>query len=279
MKSLIDCINYESGKLNIHLSNGGYIQALDASHVDSIVDLYRIVYEKLKLENNEKFIHPVEREEVEELVSSPSSAIVGYFKEKGHLVGVAYAKPADPESKYFRTPKYDEGKTTYLLGGLAVDPDYRGNGINPRIVTAAVKGLKHYSAAYPNLHIGGAGFEISCENFSNLRSTGSVKQDDGTPTFNVVGMHYIENPETEDSDLTILGYSSFDTPVSETEVPFDVTLDGIQKHTFETMTETLGAIGQMGDGLSKVTTEGHSIITLNDNFCTPIADLNLEVGQ
>lgn len=273
MGHLIDHINYESGKMNIHLSNGGHIQALDASHIDSVVELYRMVYEKLKAEKNEKFIHPVAREEVEELITSPDSAVVGYFKDKDQLVGVAYTKPSEPNSKYFRTPSYDEGKTSYILGGLAVDPDCRGNGINPRIVTAVVKGLKHYSAAYPNLHIGGAGFEISCENFSNLRSTGSVKQDDGTPTFNVVGIHYLENPETEDTDLTILGYSSFDTPVEETEVPFNVTLDGNQQHTYDTMMTTLQDIGNQGDGITLVSTEGHSIVTLNNNYNTPLADL------
>ena len=129
MGHLIDHINYESGKMNIHLSNGGHIQALDESHIDSVVELYRMVYEKLKAEQNEKFIHPVAREEVEELITSPDSAIVGYFKDKKHLVGVAYTKPSDPDSKYFRTPAYDEGKTSYILGGLAVDPDCRGNGI------------------------------------------------------------------------------------------------------------------------------------------------------
>ena len=66
--------------------------------------------------------------------------------------------------------KNDEGKTAYIFGGLAVNPEFRGKGINPRIVSTMIKGLKHYSAAYPNLHIGGAGFEISCENFANLRS-------------------------------------------------------------------------------------------------------------
>lgn len=277
MGHLIDHINYESGKMNIHLSNGGHIQALDESHIDSVVELYRMVYEKLKAEQNEKFIHPVAREEVEELIASPDSAIVGYFKDKKHLVGVAYTKPSDPNSKYFRTPAYDEGKTSYILGGLAVDPDCRGNGINPRLVTAVVKGLKHYSAAYPNLHIGGAGFEISCENFSNLRSTGSVKQDDGTPTFNVVGIHYLEQPETEDTDLTILGYSSFGTPVEKTEVPFNVTLDGNQQHTYDTMMAALQDMGNQGDGITLVSAEGHSIVTLNNNFSAPLADL--EFGQ
>ena len=275
MGHLIDFINSESGKINVHLADGGHIQALDQSHVDSIVELYRTVYDKLKEEHNEKFIHPVAKEEVEELLASEDSAIVGYFKDKKHLVGVAYTKPSTPDSKYFRTPKYDEGKTAYIFGGLAVNPEFRGKGINPRIVSTMIKGLKHYSAAYPNLHIGGAGFEISCENFLNLRSVASIKQDDGTPTFNVVGIHYLETPEEGDNDLTILGYKSFDTPVEDTEVPFDVALDGIQANSFETMVDSLHKIGECGDGLSTVSTEGHNIVTLNNNFYTPMAEMQL----
>lgn len=274
MKHLIDYVTYESDKMNIQLAdNKGHIQVLDSSHIDSIVELYRFVYEKLKEQKSEKFLHPVGKKEAEELIESEDSVLVGYFKDGNHLLGVSYAKPLEDGSKYFKTPAFDEGSKSYIIGGLAVNPEFRGNGINPKLITATLKGLKHYSAAYPGKKIGGAGLEVSCENFSSLRCIGSVKEEDGTPAFNVVGMHYIENPADNDNDLTILGYNSFSSPVVDSPAPFNLELDGNQEHAYDNVSENMENICAFGGSFSKTTIDGHSILTFDDNFSTPMCDI------
>ena len=272
MSSLIDCVYNANDKINIKLSGtGDQVKVITTKDIPSVVELYRSVYEELAKANCEKFIHNMGTDDVEAMISKKDSAIVGYFKEGKHLAGTVYAKPFSKNSPFFQTPSYEGDKTTYAIGGLVVNPQFRGNGVVSKITSSAVSGVKEYAKL--DNSICGAGIEVSCENFGSLRSLGSVKNKDQKPIFNFAGIHYLEHPETKDNDLTVLGYTSFEKDeVSGLMLP-KVTLDANQGEAFMSLKDAMNIIGNQTNGINLSSVDGHNIATFASYVGAPINEV------
>jgi len=268
MNKLIDSVMLENEKMNIILSKtGDSVKLLDTSDIKNVAELYKLVYQELLDAKCEKFLHPLDEQQIEEMITSPGAAIVGYFKDK-KLAGALYTKPNEENSKYFVTPSYDGDKGSYIIGGLAVHPQFRGNGIISKLTNVAVNGVKEYAVSDKNSGIAGTGFEISCENFGSLLSLGYAKDANMQPIFNFAGVHYIDNPEMQDKDLTVLGYKSFETPSQQIEtIPF-VVLDGNQAKSFQKLSDAVETISDQA-GLDKTVVDGHTIETFATCADTP----------
>lgn len=274
MSNLIEYVYKENDKINVKLAGtGDQVKVLTLDDVDSVVDLYRAVYAELQQAKCEKFIHQLEQEEVEELITSGSSAIIGYFKDGKHLAGALYTKPFEKDSKYFQTPAFEGDKTVYAIGGLAVDPKYRGNGVVSKIANVAFNGVRAYAQDNPDANIAGTGFEISCENFGSLMSLGGARNEHAEYLFNLLGIHYINDPEVEDNDLTVLGYASFDQqPQTPTYMP-KVVLNGNQGESFEALDTAVQQMGTVQEGTTTVSIDGHNITTFNSYINAPIKEV------
>lgn len=272
MSKLIESVLQQNEKMNIKLSGAGdSVKLLTTSDIKNVAELYKVVYEELQQSKCEKFLHALNEEQIEELVTSKGAAIVGYFKGK-QLAGALYTKPNEQDSKYFKTPSFDGDKTTYILGGLAVSPEFRGNGIIPKLTNIAVNSVKDYAKADASSQIGGAGFEISCENFGSLMSLGYAKDENMQPIFNFAGLHYLENPQTKDNDLTVLGYTSFEQQPKQIEtLPF-VVLDGNQAKSFEKLSDAVEQISSQS-GMDTTSVDGHKIETFSDYVETPFKEI------
>lgn len=272
MSKLIESVLEQNEKMNIKLSGtGDSVKLLTTSDIKNVAELYKVVYEELQQSKCEKFLHALDEEQIEELVTSPGAAIVGYFKGK-QLAGALYTKPNEKDSKYFKTPSFDGDKTTYILGGLAVSPEFRGNGIIPKLTNIAVNGVKGYAKSDVASKISGAGFEISCENFGSLMSLGYAKDENMQPIFNFAGLHYVENPQEKDNDLTVLGYTSFEQQPKQIEtLPF-VVLNGNQAKSFEKLSDAVEQISTQS-GIDKTSVDGHAIETFSEYVETPFKEI------
>lgn len=271
MKNLIECVYEANNKLNVQLAGtGDQVKVLTLDDVDSVVGLYRAVFAELQAAKCDKFMHKLNEEEVVELIESDSSAIIGYFKEGKHLAGALYTKPFESNSPYFQTPLFEDAKTVYAIGGLAVHPAYRGNGVVSKIANVAVNGVKEYAAENPDSGIAGSGFEISCENFGSLMSLGGAKDENMNPIFNLVGIHYLTDPQVEDNDLTVLGYTSFGKEAQPSPHMPTVQLNGVQAESFEALDTAVQEMGVATDGTTTVSIDGHNITTFNAYLDAPI---------
>ncbi len=272
MSSLIDCVYNANEKINIKLSaKGDKVKVITLQDIPSVVELYRTVYSELSQANCGKFIHNMDEEALEELISQENTALVGYYKDGKHLAGTLYAKPFSKSSPFFQTPTFEGDKTTYAIGGLVVNPQLRGNGVVSKITSSAVSGVKEL--AKQDKTICGAGVEVSCENFGSLRALGSVKDEQANPIFNFAGIHYLEHPETKDNDLTVLGYTSFEQdPITGLMLP-KVTLNGSQSEAFDKLTGVMEEIGEQADGISVQQVDGHNIATFANYIDAPINDV------
>jgi len=275
MSNLIEYVYKANDKINVKLANtGDEVKVITLNEVDSVVDLYRQVYEELKQTNCEKFIHPLEKQDVEELVTSEDSVVLGYYKEGKHLAGAVYTKPFSKDSKFFQTPVYEEGKTSYCIGGLVVDPKFRGNGVVGKMANVAYNGVKDYALSHPESEICGTGFEISCENFSSLSSLGGAKDENMQNIFNLVGIHYLADEKAPDSDLTVLGYASFTKQAQKQDTLPQATLNGNQQQSFETLDNAVQEIGLASqEGVTVTQIDGHCVEVLNSYVDAPIKSI------
>lgn len=280
MKNLIEYVYKANDKLNIKLAEtGDQVKIITMDDTSSVVELYRAVHAELQAAKCEKFMHQLKEEEIEELVTSNESAIVGYFKEGKHLAGVLYTKPFEHDSKFFQTPAFEGDKTVYAIGGLAVHPDYRGNGVVSKIANVAVNGVKDYALSNPESKIAGTGFEISCENFGSLMSLGGAKDESNNPIFNLLGIHYLDDSQATDTDLTVLGYTSFDKQPKEVESLPQVTLNGVQAQSYESLGQAMSELSMVAEGTNTVNVDGHNITTFNNYLNAPIKSvLSFEEG-
>lgn len=274
MSNLIDCVYSVNEKLNVKLaSSGDQVKVLTFDDIKSVVDLYKAVYHELKQTNCEKFIHKLNEDEIEEMMSSKSSALIGYFKQGKHLAGAMYTKPFESSSPYFKTPSFEGNSSTYAIGGVAVGKQYRGNGVVGKMANVAFSGVKQYATENPETKITGTGFEISCENFGSLLSLGGAKDENMNNLFNFAGIHYLTDPQVEDKDLTILGYGSFEkTAQSPLYVP-KVSLNDNQQNSFEILTNAVDELGKITNSTTSVNVEGHNITTFNSYIEAPIKEV------
>lgn len=273
MSNLIDCVYSENDKINVQLtSTGDQVKVLTFDDIKSVVELYRSVYQELKQAKCEKFIHKLNAEEIEEMMSSKESAYVGYFKD-GNLAGAMYTKPFESSSPYFQTPSFEEGSSSYAIGGVVVGKQYRGNGVVGKMANVAFNGVKQYAFENPETKIAGTGFEISCENFGSLLSLGGAKDENMNNLFNLAGIHYLTNPQEEDKDLTILGYGSFEKTAENPLYLPKVTLNGNQQNSFKLLTSVIEEIGENTTGITSSVIDGHNITTFNDYIQAPIKDV------
>lgn len=272
MSNLIDCVYNANDKINVKLNGtGDQVKLITLNDIPSVVELYRSVFAELTKANCGKFIHNMTPEDIEEILSKDDSALVGYFKDGKHLAGTVYAKPFDKESPFFQTPSYEGDKTTYCLGGLIVNPMFRGNGVVSKITSVALDGVKEYAKKEES--VCGAGIEVSCENFGSLRALGSVKDEEQNPIFNFAGIHYLQKPETKDNDLTILGYTSFEQDKETGLLLPEVTLDGSQSKAFSKLTDAMEEIGEQSQGIEVKEVDGHNIVTFASYIDAPINDV------
>ena len=276
--SIIDSIQNSNEKFNITFSKNGYSsKVLTLNDIPNTVELYKTVYELLKAQGKEKFIHPMGKQDIEEIISSKDQAILGYFKDK-QLMGALYTKPFEANSPYFKTPAYDGDKTSYTLGGLAVDPKFRGQGVITKLSKIIYSGVKDFSTKNPEENISGIGAEISCENFNSLSSAKILKDENGNNMLNFVGYHYI--PGLTDTDLTVLGYNSFATPIKTLETLPNAVLNGDQQYSFKTLSALTEELADKTDGLTTSNVDGHMITTLNSYVSAPYSDvLTLDKGD
>lgn len=273
MGNLIDNISLQNEKMCIKLAGtGAHTKILTTADIPSVADLYKIVFAELQHSKCDKFLHPLGEAEFEELIANNGSAIVGYFKEQ-KLVGAMYTKPFDAKSPYFKTPIYDKGKTSYAIGGIAVHPQHRGNGIISKLTNVTVNGVQGFAQENPQANVSGTGFEISCENFGSIMSLGCSKNENMQPIFNFSGLHYLENPENDDKDLTVLGYTSFDTPQQTILTLPKVVLNGSQSQSFNSLTALTQQIAEQSNGLTQTSQDGHIIETFNQNVCAPFSSV------
>lgn len=274
MKNLIEYVYKANDKLNVKIANtGDQVKILTLDDVGSVIELYRAVFAELHAAKCDKFMHQLNEQEVEELISSPSSAIIGYYKNGKHLAGALYTKPFEKGNPYFQTPVFEGEKTTYCLGGLAVDSKYRGNGVVSKMANVAVNGVKDFALSNPDSNIAGAGFEISCENFGSLMSLGGARDENMQYIFNLLGIHYLTDPQVEDSDLTVLGYTSFEKqPESPIYLP-KVTLNGVQSESFEALDTAVQQMGTVQDGTTTISLDGHNLTTFNSYIHAPIKEV------
>lgn len=269
MSNLIDCVYNANDKINIKLSStGDKVKVITLQDIPSVVDLYKTVYSELSRANCEKFIHNMDEEALEELISQEDATIVGYFKEGKHLAGTVYAKPFSKHSPFFQTPTFEGNKTTYAIGGLVVNPQFRGNGVVSKITSSAVSGVKEF--AKQDKSICGAGIEVSCENFGSLRALGAVKDEQQNPIFSFSGIHYLENPETKDNDLTILGYTSFEQDATTGLYLPSISLNASQSDAFNKLTGVVEEIGEQAGGVDIHSIDGHNITTFSSYVNAPI---------
>lgn len=274
MSNLIDCVYSVNDKLNVKLATtGDQIKILTLDDIKSVVELYRTIFEELHNANCDKFIHQLKADEIEELIASPESAIVGYFKPGGQLAGTLYTKPFESDSPYFATPTFEDKSISYAIGGVAVDPKFRGNGVVGKLANVAFNGVKEYALANPQSNIAGTGFEISCENFGSLLSLGGAKDQNMQNIFNFAGIHYLTNPQTEDKDLTVLGYGSFEKQAESPLYLPQVTLNGDQQASFTLLDGAVKDLGDNQDGTTTVNIDGHNITTLNNYYQAPIKEV------
>lgn len=274
MSNLIDCVYNVNDKLNVKLaSTGDQVKVLTFDDIKSVAELYRTVYQELKQAKCEKFIHNLNESEIEEMIANPESAFVGYFKDGKHLAGAMYTKPFEQSSPYFQTPSYEDKTTSYAIGGVAVNPSFRGNGVVGKMANVAFNGVKEYALSTPQSNIAGTGFEISCENFGSLLSLGGAKDENMNNIFNFAGIHYLTNPQTEDNDLTVLGYGSFEKTAESSLYLPKVTLNGNQQASFEKLSQTVEELGNSSNGVTHTEVDGHTILTLNNNLEAPIKEV------
>jgi len=280
MSSIIDSISKINEQYQVSLGSktGDSTKVLSFNDIKDTVALYRLIFQGLQKTGCEKFIHEMKEDDLESIMSQDSQAIVGYFRDK-QLVGALYTKPFEKNSQFFQTPKFDGNQTTYAIGGLAVNPEFRGNGIINKLASVVYNGVKDFSVASPESKIAGMGAEISCENFNSLSSVWLLKTDDGENMLNFTGYHYIQNPKTTDNDLTILGYGSFQTKPIEVATP-QIILNGNQQQSFEEVTSAVSKIAEQTDGTTLTEVEGHNIVTLNSYIYAPYRDiLSLDMQQ
>ena len=273
MGNLIDNITLQNEKMCIKLAgNGAQTKILTTADIPSVAELYKTVFAELQHANCDKFLHPLGEQEFEELIASKGSAIVGYFKDQ-KLVGAMYTKPFEAQSPYFKTPSYDKGKTSYAIGGIAVHPQHRGNGIISKLTNVTVNGVKGFANENPQANVSGTGFEISCENFGSIMSLGCSKNENMQPIFNFSGLHYLQNAENGDKDLTVLGYTSFDTPEQTVLTLPKVILNGSQSQSFNSLTSLTQQIADQSNGLTQSLQDGHVIETFNNNIHVPFSSV------
>lgn len=272
MSSLIDCVYNANDKINIKLSGtGDKVKIITLDDIPSVVKLYQAVYGELEKANCGKFIHKMDEEALEELISQDGTALVGYFKEGKHLAGTVYAKPFGKNSPFFQTPVFEGDKTTYAIGGLVVDSQHRGNGVVSKITSSAVSGVKEY--AKKDSSICGAGIEVSCENFGSLRALGAVKDESQNPIFNFAGIHYLEQPEEKDNDLTVLGYTSFEQDAITGLMLPNVTLGANQLESFDKLTDAMQVIGEQSGGIDVKDVGGHKIALFSNYIDASINEI------
>ena len=277
MNSIIDSVYKANEGFQIKLNGKNeHTKVLTTSDIDDTVKLYKHIYSELLKTKNEKFLHEMKHDDLYEIMSNDNQAIIGYYKDK-QLIGALYTKPFEKNCPYFATPKFDDGKITYALGGLAVNPAFRGNGVINKLARIFYKGVKDFSVENPESKISGVGAEISCENFNSLSSAGYLKTDDGTHMFNLVGYHYVEN-NSQDNDLTILGYNSFENTPEKLDEIGQTILNGKQSDSFEAISKTINNMAEKSDGLSIKTVDEHNIITLNSYIDAPYKEI-LVLGE
>lgn len=276
--SLIESIQNANEKFNISYSKNGYkSKVLTLDDIPTAVDLYKLVYETLQKQGCEKFIHPLNKEAIEEIICSKEQAIVGYFKNK-QLLGALYTKPFAKTSPYFKTPSFDGDKTSYTLGGLAVSPEFRGQGVITKLSGIIHSGVKNFATTTPSADISGIGAEISCENFSSLAAAQKLTDENGNNMLNFVGLHY--NPNEKDIDLTVLGYSSFSTPTTSLESLPNATLNGNQQQSFDELKGLTSKLGEQTSGTTTTNVDDHIITTLNTYVSAPYSQvLALDKGD
>lgn len=274
MGNLIDNISIQNEKMCIKLAgSGAKTKILTTADIPSVASLYKTVFAELQQAKCDKFLHPLGEPEFEELIEGDGSAIVGYFKEQ-KLVGAMYTKPFGTFNPYFQTPSFDKDKTSYAIGGIAVHPQHRGNGIISKLTNVTVNGVEGFSKQNPGENVSGIGFEISCENFGSIMSLGCSKNENMQPIFNFTGLHYLQDPNLEDKDLTVLGYTSFDTPVQTTMLPLPhVVLNGSQSQSFESLKGLTNEIADQNGGLTKTLLGGHTIETFSENIYAPFSSV------
>ena len=269
--SLIDDIQNANEKFNMKNGVGGYqSKVLTTKDIPQTVALYKNIYAILKQHGCEKFIHPMSKDAIEEIIASQDQAILGYFKGK-QLMGTLYTKPFEQNSPYFRTPTYDQGKTSYTLGGLAVSPEFRGQGVITKLSKIIHGGVKSYAENNPEAGISGIGAEISCENFSSLSSAKILTDENGKNMLNYVGTHHV--PDGKDNDLTVLGYHSFNhTPTQLDSLP-TATLNGNQQDSLSALQTLTSNLASQTSGSTTTNIDGHEITTLNEYVMAPYADV------
>ena len=273
MGNFIDNISIQNEKMCVTLAgSGAQTKILTTADIPNVAELYKTVFAELQQAKCDKFLHPLGNDEFEELISDKGSAIVGYFKDK-QLVGAMYTKPFDQNSPYFQTPSYDKDKISYAIGGIAVHPQHRGNGIISKLTNVTVNGVEGFATQNPQQNISGLGFEISCENFGSLMSLGCSKDANMQPIFNYSGLHYLQNPINTDNDLTVLGYKSFETPTQVVETLPQVILNGSQSQAFASLTSATHEIASENGGLTKTSIDGHTIETFSNNLHIPFASM------
>lgn len=273
MSSIIDSISKINEQYQVSLGSktGDSTKILTFDDIKDTVALYRLIFQGLQKTGCEKFIHEMKAEDLESIMSEKSQAIVGYFRDK-QLVGALYTKPFEQNNQFFKTPKFDGNQTTYAIGGLAVNPEFRGNGIINKLASVVYNGVKDFSNSSPESQIAGMGAEISCENFNSLSSVGLLKTDSGENMLNFTGYHYIQNPQTDDNDLTILGYGSFQTTPIEIATP-SIILNGNQQQSFAEVTSAVSKIAEQTNGATLTEVDGHNIVTLNSYIHAPYRDI------
>jgi len=278
MSSIIDSVYKANEGFQINLNGKNeFTKVLTTHDIDDTVKLYKHIYSELLKTKNEKFLHEMKHDDLYEIMSTDSQAIIGYYKEK-QLVGALYTKPFEENSPYFSTPKFDEGKITYALGGLAVNPNFRGNGVINKLARIFYKGVKDFATENPESNIAGVGAEISCENFSSLSSAGYLRTDDGTHMFNLAGYHFVAN-NSSDNDLTILGYNSFENTPEKIDEIEKIQLNGNQSDSFGNISATITKMAEKSAGLNITTIDEHNIITLNSYIDAPYKEVLILGGD
>lgn len=276
--SIIDNIQNTNEKFNITYSkNGCQSKVLTLDDIPNTVALYKMVFELLAKQGNAKFIHPLNEEKIEEIVCSKEQAILGYFKDK-QLMGALYTKPFEKNSPYFKTPLYDKDKISYTLGGFAVDPKFRGQGVITKLAGIIHGGVKSFAVKNPEENISGIGAEISCENFSSLSSAKILKDEEGKNMLNFIGYHFI--PNAKDNDLTVLGYNSFSSPIEQISPLPSAVLNGNQSDSLISLAQLTQSLANETTGLTSSNVGGHIITTLNSYVSAPYSEvLTLDKGE
>jgi hypothetical protein len=83
MSNLIENVLIQNDKMNVKLSGtGDSIKLLTTKDIKNVAELYKMVHEELQQANCDKFLHALNEEQIEELVSNDASdknAIIAFY--------------------------------------------------------------------------------------------------------------------------------------------------------------------------------------------------------